>query len=54
MKIMPQSTQEERYRWIKLILENGLTIKEVMLESGLLEGQPEHPQKNNGHDRPAV
>lgn len=26
---MPQTTQEERYRWIKPILENGLTIKEV-------------------------
>ena len=54
MKIMPQSTQEERYRWIKLILENGLTIKEVMLESSLFENKQKLAQKNNGRDRPAV
>lgn len=29
MKTMPQSTQEERYRWIRPVLESGVTIKEL-------------------------
>lgn len=29
MKTMPQSTQDERYRWIKPVLEGGVTIKEM-------------------------
>src|SRR3989344_9410263 len=29
MKTMPQSTQEERYRWIKSLLSKAVTIKEA-------------------------
>jgi len=29
MKTMPNSTQEEKYRWIKPILENEITIKDM-------------------------
>jgi len=32
MKTMPNSTQEEKYRWIKPILEGGITIKEKSSE----------------------
>ena len=29
MKTMPNSTQEEKYRWIKPILEGEITIKDM-------------------------
>jgi len=29
MKTMPNSTQEEKYRWIKPILEGAITIKDM-------------------------
>jgi len=30
MKTMPNSTQEEKYRWIKPILEDEITIKDMV------------------------
>ncbi|HDH31447.1 MAG TPA: helix-turn-helix domain-containing protein, partial [Candidatus Wolfebacteria bacterium] len=30
MKTMPKSTKEEKYRWIKPILEDGITIKNMV------------------------
>jgi len=29
MKIMPKNTQEERYRWIRSILDKDITIKSM-------------------------
>jgi hypothetical protein len=30
MKTMPKNTQEERYRWIKPILDKEITIKQMV------------------------